>query len=1232
MRVSPFAPKSNYQTGRRQFGICFISLLLLPFALILFGQLPTQEAAAQKRLRRAVVKREAATVRSRPRRLERRRKTVARARSLPEPRRAEAVQAGEDIDGRQSWFISKRAYPFKQIPLDARRKAWAARPKSNGAGARGHAGQLQQVWTPIGPAPTISQSQFQTDWGGTSGRINAVAVSPANPQLVLVGASTGGIWRSEDGGANFVPVSDEQVDLAVSWITFAPGNPAIVYAAMGDIDYAYLGSGVLKSTNGGQTWTRVSNSTLPDGVAARIEVDPANSERVYLAQYITTDRSTNLRAASGFFVSTDGGINWTKTLAGQARDVIIHPTDAQTLYVTLAAFSAFTTGETGLYRSTDRGQTWTNIPIPVNGFNAGIKDFRLAISPADPQRIYAYYGTLFSGETRLRVSTDGGATWQVRSLSKVDSGQFGFCTYLFADPANANTLYLGSRDLYKSTDGGQTWTNLTNNFSPGARDTWTYQPYLASTHADQQAFAFEPGNPSVVYLANDGGLWKSTNGGVILQSLNKTLSLVQFNSLALHPTDAGFTIGGTQDNGTQRRLKHPATNAPTVNWTDMSGSDGGACVIDPVNPNIFYGTYYSGWVNRYKVTAGGILFDKQIGTFSTWGESNLNTRIAFYPPFTGNGVDQTLYFGTWRLFKSTNLGDTWFAPAPDTDLTKDERDVLSAIGVAPSNTNVIYTGSAKGRAMLSTDGGNHWLDITSGLPNRSIERIAVDPSNPALAYLTVSGYGSGHVFKTTNAGESWTDISGNLPNVPTSAFLIDPLNSQTLYAGTDIGVFRSTVGGTIWESFNQGLPPVMITAFASQPGGRIQVATYGRGVYELTTRDNSPPTVVFAATSYQAAEGAGFASVTVTRTGDTSAALSVEVATVDDPAAIPCDPTARDQNGNLFPQGKAFARCDYATTIETISWAAGDSQPKNIRVPLIDDAHVEGAENLQLRLSSPHNAALGTLNTAALVISDNDTSAAGNPTFLTPFFVRMHYLDFLSREPEANEPWSGILNGCANAFNLDAASLSATCDRLIVSQSFFGAPEFRLKGLYTYTFYRVGLNRRPEYAEITLDMRYVTGQTSGETFARRSTYAVLFTERPEFKATYDALSNTAFVNTLLDRYNLQQITTPDPQQPEGGTKVTLTRAGLVNRLDASGTSGLTRAQVLRAIVESDEVGAAEFKGAFVAMQYYGYLRRTPEESGYQAWLKVITEDPNNIRIMVNGFVNSREYRLRFGQP
>jgi uncharacterized delta-60 repeat protein len=258
-------------------------------------------------------------------------------------------------------------------------------------------------------------------------------------------------------------------------------------------------------------------------------------------------------------------------------------------------------------------------------------------------------------------------------------------------------------------------------------------------------------------------------------------------------------------------------------------------------------------------------------------------------------------------------------------------------------------------------------------------------------------------------------------------------------------------------------------------------------------------------------------------------------------------------------------------------------------------------------------------------------SASPNPIDDSQFFVRQQYLDFLSREPEPSgmQAWLGVLNGCPNPFNTDPNSPSAACDRIAVSAAFFQSPEFRLKGFYAFTSYRVAFNRLPEYSEIIADMQGLSGATPAELYQRRTQFPVGFTGRAEFKAFYDSLSDAAFVAALLDRYGLQQITTPDPADPEGGAKVLLARADLIARL---GAQSLTRAQVLRAAVESDEVGAAEYDRAFVAMQYYGYLRRTPEQSGYEAWLRVISQDPQNVRVMVNGFINSTEYALRFRRP
>jgi len=390
----------------------------------------------------------------------------------------------------------------------------------------------------------------------------------------------------------------------------------------------------------------------------------------------------------------------------------------------------------------------------------------------------------------------------------------------------------------------------------------------------------------------------------------------------------------------------------------------------------------------------------------------------------------------------------------------------------------------------------------------------------------------------------------------------------------------------------------------------------------LTILDDDSSTLLFSAQSYQASEGDGRVTVIVNRSGDASGAASVDYRTVDtDKFTVGCFDSAGSQGG-------AFARCDFATTVGTLSFAAGETS-KNITVPLIDDGHAEGSETLQVRLSNATGATLGTPDAVTVTITDNDAAGAANPVVSSfSFFVRQQYLDFLSREPDMGgfNAWHGVLNGCANAFN--GPLTSSGCDRIFVSgEGFFRSVEFQLKGFYVFRFYKVGADRLPEYSEVVSDMSLVAGQTPEEVFARKAQLATLFTERQEFKSAYSGLSNFQYVNTLLGRYGLTQITTFDPHQPDGTAKVTLTSADLTNGLEGD---TLTRAQVLRAIADSDAVSAAEFNNAFVGMQYYGYLRRKPDTAGFNAWLGVLQS--GDVRTMVNGFLNSAEYKLRFGQP
>ncbi len=447
------------------------------------------------------------------------------------------------------------------------------------------------------------------------------------------------------------------------------------------------------------------------------------------------------------------------------------------------------------------------------------------------------------------------------------------------------------------------------------------------------------------------------------------------------------------------------------------------------------------------------------------------------------------------------------------------------------------------------------------------------------------------------------NFSNDLPNI---------IDSAEIYDSTT-GTWSNTASLNTARRFHTAT--LLLNGKVLAAGGSFNVANTAE-LYDPAPMPG-PNTVQFSAASYSAGEGAGRATITITRTGDTAAPASVDFTTVDDPAAVRCD----------VVNGTAYARCDYATTLDTLNFAAGETQ-RVVSIPLIDDAHVEGNETVQLALRNPTGATLGAQSTATLTINDNDATTGANPVFTTPFFVRQHYLDFLAREPEQGEPFTTILNGCPNVNNTDPDSPAAGCDRLNISGQFFGSPEFQLKGVYVIVFYRAAFNRLPEYAEFAQDLRAVTGATAQETFARRAAFANSFVQRPEFVNVYGALSNSAYVTTLMGRYQLTSITTPEPAQPDGTAKVTLTSADLLDRLNAG---SLTRAQVLRAFVQADELSRnREAVNAFVASQYYGYLRRTPDTNGFNGWVSYLSEHPGDFRTMVNGFVNSIEYRLRFG--
>ena len=702
---------------------------------------------------------------------------------------------------------------------------------------------LLAAWTPIGPAPIIAGS-FEY-----SGRVISIAVHPTNENIVYVGTAQGGLYRSTDGGANWTALMDGAQSLAIGAIAIAPSDPETVYVGTGEHNFSldsFFGVGVYRINNASTTATLTGplnkDAANVDVFTGRgigeIIVHPTDPNTIFVA---TTSglggisgnpnnvlpsrgiyRSTNAAGASPTFAKLTG---LAANINGSVRDIAIDPANPNILIAGLVAGGP--TG--GIYRSTDAlaaSPTFTQTLSYAGTSTSELTTEFAAIHPAGNANatFYAASGNLGG---RVLISTDGGATWTQQIDNNFCTPQCFYDIAIAVDPTNVNRVYLGGAPALVaavSTNGG-------TSFTEGG----------SGVHVDTHAFAVAPSNPATVYLGTDGGIYKSTNSGASYVDLNNAqFFATQFMSIAVHPTDPNFTIGGTQDNGTN--FFNPAGSS----WTRVDGGDGGYTVIDQNatdTTNVrMYHTYFSqtnnvvGYATR-ATTSAAWSFRGCLGTTPNNGINCTDTVLFYAPLESGPGNPNTIYYGTDRLYRSSDAGltHTVVSQAPIAAGVP-----ISSIGISPQNDNIRLVGLANG-GLFGTNTGSATLtdlDPTNSIVNGFIARTVIDPNNAAIAYVTVANFGVANVYKTTNlnaATPTWTNISGTIPQVPVSAFVIDPTNSNNLYAGTDIGVYASTDAGATWSPFGTGLPRVAVFDMAITAAPRkLRVATHGKGMYEIS--------------------------------------------------------------------------------------------------------------------------------------------------------------------------------------------------------------------------------------------------------------------------------------------------------------------------------------------------------------------------------------------------------------
>ncbi|HJQ26186.1 MAG TPA: hypothetical protein VKA60_19895 [Blastocatellia bacterium] len=746
----------------------------------------------------------------------------------------------DDPEAAEAYYLQKRL-PVDETMLPAERYITARRhiermPTYSTARAARLAGGDYSIqvelseWVPLGP-------------GNIGGRTRCLLINPQTPAVMYAAGVAGGVWKTSDAGDLWQPLDDLLPNLAVSAMVMDPVDPNVIYAGTGEgfsNGDARRGAGIVKTTDGGATWTYLQSTSSSDFFFVNDLVISRNTGRVYAG------------TSTGVWVSSDGGASWSPSFANPGAtktclDLAIR-TDQPTDYL-LAAFGNIQ--QATVFRNTDAAGAgvWTAVlSEPSQGRTS------LAIAPSNQDVVYALAASIASGDYFLGMlgvfkSTDGGATWTAKvrnsdankantvllsssglACGSTSNNQGWYDNVIAVDPLDADRVWTGGVNVFRSDDGGASW-----GFAPGL-------------HTDEHCIVFHPNydgrRNTTMYVTGDGGIYRTDNAraaigsspctgvgnAVFWTALNHNYGVTQFYHGMPFPDGKSY-FGGTQDNGTLVGTDDLGANG----WQTMMGGDGGYVAIDPNNPNTLYAEFQN--LNFRKSLDGGRSFFSAVTGI-------LNRNFAFIVPFAMDpSKSSRLWTGSDVVWRTTNSADMWTqASAPLLGIT-------SAVAIAPTDGDRVMIGTSSGfihhsEAALSADASTTWLSVA---PRPGVVSwVAYDPVDPTIAYATYSSFNRStvasdrHIYKTTDGGASWLGLDGNgttgIPDIPVHCIVIDPTNRARLYVGTDLGVFVSTDGGASWARENSGFAntPVESLALSNADGiVRLFAFTHGRGAFRV---------------------------------------------------------------------------------------------------------------------------------------------------------------------------------------------------------------------------------------------------------------------------------------------------------------------------------------------------------------------------------------------------------------
>ena len=683
------------------------------------------------------------------------------------------------------------------------------------------------------------------------GRSQTSAGSVRRPLEYYFGATGGGLWKTTNGGVSWFPVTDHQLhSSSVGAVAVAPSNPDIVYIGMGETELRgniMQGDGVYKSTDAGKTWKHIG---LGDTQAiSRIRIDPSNADVVYVS---ALGHPYAANAERGVFRSRDGGKTWQKILYKNDRagavDLCLDPHNSKVLFAAL--WDVYRTSWTlssggplsGLYKSTDGGDSWTEITRKPGLPNGIIGKIGVAVAGGDSNRIYAMVEAEDGGLFR---SEDAGATWaRINEERKLRQRAF-YYSRIYADPKEKDTVYVLNTSFFKSTDGGKTFK------------------VIRTPHGDNHDLWIASNDPQRMIESNDGSANVSINGG-------ETWTGQDFPTAQMyHVTttrDVPYHVCGAQQDNTTICVSSAMAGRGGAGGTRLAelqysagGGESGYIATHPVNPNIFYAGSQGALLTRLDRSTGQMR-DVQVYPlfFSGMSASVLKERWQWTFPIVFSPLDpNVLYTSSQHLWKTTNEGQSWEKISPDLTradpktlgdsggpITKDQNgpEIYGTIfTIAPSRSDdqTIWTGSDDGMVYITRDRGKNWKNITPpGIPDFiRISLIEASPHKPGTAYVAAKNYQADdrrpYAYRTDDYGATWTKIVNGIPaNDFVQAIREDPKRAGLLYAGTEHGIYVSFDNGGEWQSLRLNLPDTQVADLVIE-GDDLVIGTHGRAFYIL---------------------------------------------------------------------------------------------------------------------------------------------------------------------------------------------------------------------------------------------------------------------------------------------------------------------------------------------------------------------------------------------------------------